>query len=163
MYYTWSELEINENLHSLATTSMENLFFHMGHFHRMIYAKNSSEVTFFDHTQRHKIVTTINKECINILYAINVTLNNVIKMGTFISEYLCKDFPTSYHTKVTEILWVKLTRHNSRWKRRRTPGGPENLEQQANPLWAGRTGSLCGLGTPQHQPCHTAQRYTRLT
>ena len=28
-------------------------------------------------------------------------------MGTFISEYSLKDLPRSYHTKVTEIPWVK--------------------------------------------------------
>lgn len=28
-------------------------------------------------------------------------------MDTYISEYSYKDLPTSYHTKITEIPWVK--------------------------------------------------------
>lgn len=34
-------------------------------------------------------------------------INNVTKMDTYISEYSYRVLPISYHTKITEIPWVK--------------------------------------------------------
>lgn len=31
-------------------------------------------------------------------------------MGIFVSQYSCKFFSISYHTKVTEILWIKINK-----------------------------------------------------
>ena len=54
----------------------------MGHFNWTPGVKNS-EVIFCNHSMMNDTVITVDNEYIKILYAINVTLNNVTMMGIF--------------------------------------------------------------------------------